>query len=202
MRKNKIIPYISIVFILCVLQCCNNVKNGKILDVGHSNSCNNKSDFEQKIDTLRQTIPTVTGNQSFSFEELSQDVWNWQNSHKFIEIDSATWFDNFNKPTQLGDYRYAYTTNYYYKEFDFKDSLFNLVVLQYVHNSNESYMYLVQFDRQGNRKNTLTLASIFKSPIDYEEIYSSIQENQITTYRYYNDMDKNIVKRDTMENLW
>jgi hypothetical protein len=166
-----------------------------------------KSDFERKIDSLRQIIPTVTGNQIFSFKELSQRVWAWQTSQKFIEIDSATWLNNFNKPTEFGTYgysgsgRYIYKTNYYYKEFDFKDNLFNLIILQYV-NDDRSFMHLVQFDKQGNRKKTLRLACIEKSPDGSGEEYSIIQGNKITTYYDYNDNDDDYDKIDTTEVLW
>ena len=185
----------------------------KVVDQPVSN--NTKSNFEHKVDSLRQIIPTVKGEQKLSFKELSQkmsfkklsqDVWDWQNSEKFIRIDSATWINNFNKPTKLGtyghDFKYAERvdkTIYYYKIFDFKDNLLNLIILQYV-SHDKSCMYLVQFDKQGNRKKTLLLAYIEKGPEWVEEIYSSNQGNKITTYGYYEDDDK--VKRDTVVTLW
>jgi len=167
------------------------------------------------IDSLRQIIPTVTGeqkfsfkelSQDFSFKELSQDVWNWRNSQKFIEIDSAIWVNSFNKPTKL--YPYGYSSGervgkkiYYYKIFDFKDNLFNLIVLKYVSND-RSCMYLVQFDKQGNRKKTLKLAYIEKGPEWNEEIYSLIRGNEITTYRYYDDDNDDNDYKDTVVTLW
>ena len=185
--------------------------------VNQSISNNTKSGFERKIDSLRQIIPIVTGNQTFSFnklsdshsfQKLSQGVWDWQNSSDFVKIDSTTWINHFIGSTQCEDveivalpfyYRDSYKVNYYYKEFDFKDSLINLIILQYV-NNDRSCMYLVQFDKQGNRKKILMLAYIEKGPEWVEEIYSSIQENKITTYRYYEDNDS--VKRDSVMTLW
>jgi len=160
-------------------------------------SCNNnksKTDnFESKIDSLQQIIPTIMNeNLIFSFSELSKNVWEWRKSQEFVEVDSAF--------IVLGDYKYYYQTNYFYKIVDFQDNMFNLVILQYIHNDNEAYMYLVQFDKQGNRKKIFILASIYKSPDEYEEKHSFIQKNEITTYRYYND--EGIVKRDTVMVVW
>ena len=162
---------------------------------------NSENDFGLKIDSLRQFIPIVTGNQIFSFKEISEDVWKWNDSQKFISIDSVTWCNNFYKPiNRESRCTYDYRNKYYYKKFDFKDDLFNLIILD--KGNDNSYMYLVQFDKQGNQIKTLTLASIYKHPYDYEEIYSSIQGNKITTYNYYEDFYDNLVERDTTETLW
>jgi hypothetical protein len=166
-------------------------------------SCNNeskKNNFESQMDLLKLNIPTITENQNFSFSEFSKDIWNWHKSHKFIEIDSIIWIDYCNNPTPLGDYRYDYQTNYYYETIDLQDDFTNLIILQYIHNNNESYMYLLQFDKKGNRRKVFVLASIFKSPDEYEEIHSSIQGNKIITYKYYDD--DGTVKRDTTITLW
>jgi hypothetical protein len=165
-----------------------------------ADSFSKKTNFELQVDSLKQTIPTVTGSLVFAFSEFSENVWDWKKSQTFLEIDSSMWFDYFNKPEQLGTYRYGYQTNYYLKIFDFQDSFFNLVTIQYIHNGNLCYMYFVQFDRHGNRKKTHILASIRKSPDEYEEVYSSIQGNEITTYTYYND--DGVIKRDTTVILW
>jgi len=184
-----------------------------------------ESDFEREIDSLRQIIPIVTGEQTFSFEKLSdgKKVWDWHrhNSQKLIKIDSITWFKYFVDTAQR--YRYVngerYVNNeyyekleytyesynnairYYYKEFDFKDNFFNLVFIQHSL-SNLSRMLLVQFDKQGNPQKSLVLAKVQIGQYDHKEEYSSIQGNKIITYSYYEDYEDSTVKRDTVETLW
>ena len=171
-----------------------------LLMVACSNS-SKTSDFERKIDGIKQTIPTISENQTFAFTMLSENVWNWQKSQEFVEIDSVFLVDFIDKPQQLIAYNYYYQTNYYYKIVDFQNNdYFNLIILQQIHNNNESYMYLLQFDKQGIRKKELVLASIFKSPDEYEELYSTIQGNKITTYRYY--VDDEAAQRDTTVIFW
>jgi hypothetical protein len=165
-------------------------------------SCNyksKKSDFELKIDLLKQTIPTVKEEQTYSFKDLSRNVWEWYKSEKLIEIDSAFREDYVNKPKPIMYYGEKYQRNYCYNFFDSQEDCFNLIIVQYV-NANESSMYLLQFDKQGERKKIFVLASISKSPDDYEEVYSLIQGNAITTYRYFND--EGFVKRDTTKIIW
>ena len=156
--------------------------------------------FESKIDSLKLFVPTISGNHTFSFAELSENKWEWQKSQNFIKIDSDLWVNYFDKPERLIGHGYYYQTNYYYKILDLQDNFINLIVLQYIHNDNESYMYLLQFDKQGNKFKSHILASIVKSPVDYEEVKSTIQGNEITTYKCY--MDEEIIKRDTIKILW
>ena len=163
---------------------------------------NNTSNFEQKIDSLKQFIPTISENHNFSFAEISENEWEWQKSQKFVEIDSSLWIDYFDKPTLLVGYKYYYQTNYYYKIIDFHDNFINMIILQHIHNNNESYMYLLQFDKHGNRQKAITLASIFKSRDEYEEVKSSIQSNKITTYSFYEDFDERTIKKDTTLVIW
>jgi hypothetical protein len=184
--------------------------------------------FQQKIDSLRQIIPTVTGNQIFSFKELSadKDVFKWHehNSQRFTKIDSITWYmffvdttkirshDEYGNKYNSADYirKYKYVKHfsnwgsyYYYKEFDFKDNLFNLVFLEYTNDSNKrSHIYLVQFDKQGNPQKSHILATIWVSADEYEEVYSEIQKNKIITYSYYQDDSDGRVEKDTTETLW
>jgi hypothetical protein len=160
----------------------------------------NKSEFEVKIESVTPTIPTVRGNQTFSFFELSEDIWNWQKLQNLTEIDSSLWVSYINKPDPIGSYSTDYQKNYFYKMIDFDDACIYLITLQYIRNNNESYMYLLQFDKQGNRKKMLVLASIYKSPDEYEEVHSSIQGRNIITYRYYSE--DSIIKRDTIVNSW
>lgn len=166
-------------------------------------SCNRTpkiSDFELTMDSLKQVIPTmeVTENQIFSFTELSKNIWDWQTVQKFEKIDTVFWNNYLNKFHPLNGYNYFYQKNYFYKIIDFENNYFNLIILQ--NQGDTSYMYLIQFDRQGNRKKVCLLASISKSPDDYEEIHSSIQNNKITTYKYYNDDGS--IKKDTIVSFW
>jgi hypothetical protein len=217
-----------LVFVLLFTIFCNNNGNLErkvdmskqitpVVAVNEPISNNTKNHFEQKVDSLRQIIPTVTGNQEFSFKEISENVWQWRNSQKFTQIDSITWVNNFGNPNPYDKSKY-YDTNYYYKEIDFKDSLFNIVILQYA-GGDRSNMYLVQIDKQGKPLKHHLLAFIRKHIADYEEVYSSIQENKITTYSHYEDYDLDSVKvigdtlvmpsgsrisviRDTVVTLW
>jgi hypothetical protein len=166
-------------------------------------SCNSKpseNDFVQKIDSLQLKVQTIHENYNFSFSDLSKNVWEWQKSQAFVKIDSATWVTYFDKPNSLIDYRYGYQTNYIYKFLDLRDNFINIIVLQYIHNDNESYMYLIQFDKNGNRRKVYILASIFKSPDDFEVIHSAVQGNKITTYKNY--IDAEIIEKDTTSILW
>ena len=183
--NNTNMRYFLLIFILLMKISCNNIHK--------------TSEFEQKIDSLKQIIPTISGNHTFSFAEISENVWEWQNSQKFIEIDSILWVDYFDKPQRLISYKYDYQTNYYYKIIDLQDNFFNFIILQHIHNNNESYMYLIQFDKQGNRQKAMVFASISKSPVDYKEVYSSIEGNKIATYEYYEDEDK-ILRNTTFVN--
>jgi hypothetical protein len=190
-------------------------------------SNNDKSDFERTIDSLRQFIPRVKGNQIFSFKEFSGKALNWQesqfikkdiatwdkigdlwlNPQKLIKIDSAIWVNNFGKRhpngyLPSGDIKGSFGKFfYYYKELDLNDNLFNIIVLEWV-NKTQSYMYLVQFDKQGNRKKgAFELANIWANPDGTGEIYSVVQGNKIKTYSYtYFDDDG--YKYDTTEVLW
>lgn len=197
--KNFILLGLLFLFIISCNNTSLNCVNPKVI----KQQTDNTNLFLKKIDSIKKNIPVVDGkNMTFDFYSLSPKRWDWYMIHYFIEIDSIFMKDYIDKPTPLNDsYNKYYQTNYYYKVISMNNNLYNLLILQRIHNDNEAYMYLVQLDSNGERVNLITVASIFKSPIDYEEVTSVINDGIITKYIHYHmeDWDGEIEdKKDTI----
>ena len=199
--RQRGIKKVIILLVVCLVGCGNNQPNNQ-LENNIDDNQNAQTIFEKKVDSLKQILSSIsTDNQTFDFHLLSKNEWDWWKKNNFIIIDSLFFYEYANKPTSLTGYGNYYQTNYFYKIIDIDNGLFNVIVLQRIHNDNECYMYLLQFDKYGKRKNTVLLASLFKSPSDYEEIKSEMRNRIITTYKLYQsydwDGDKEEEKKDT-----
>jgi len=176
-----------IITIICILGClfsCQNNKN-QLFNGSNNNQPLENNVFIEKFDSLKQIIPIISENALFDFYTLSENGWDWYQKNDYVEIDSLFFNEYVNVPEPLIGYGSYYQTNYFYKIIDIEDGLYNIVTLQRIHNNNEAYMYLIQFDKEGKRVNIILLASLSKSPTDYEVVKSKMNDGVITTYKHY-----------------
>lgn len=137
--------------------------------VAFSNNCiNSKSSFIDIYESLKVKIPVIDNKESnlFSFDSLSNnDIWNWNKSDDLLIVDS-NFFTNYLADVKEFTTFKNYQTIYFNYIVDFNDDSKYLVLSQYIHNGDESNMYLVSFTNEGIVLNVFLLAKIEKSPDD------------------------------------
>jgi hypothetical protein len=145
----------------------------------------------------------VSVSDTFDFYKISDNGWDWVNEKRFIKIDSVFCRQYIHHPEALSNFSSA--TYYFYGTIQLPDNMHNLIVIEYLH-KNEIYMYLLRFDREGNRKKAYLLAHLFGF-IDESQIEKSIiKDNKLVKFNeHFYDQEENttVVIRDTMVNvLW
>jgi hypothetical protein len=137
--------------------------------VTFSNNCiNSKSSFIDIYELLKVKIPVIDNKESnlFSFDSLSNnDIWNWNKSDDLIIVDSIFFTKYLTDVKEFTTFK-NYQTIYFTYIVDFNDDSKYLVFSQYIHNGDESNMYLVSFTNEGIVLNVFLLAKIEKSPDD------------------------------------
>jgi hypothetical protein len=148
-----------------------------LIVVAFSNNCiNSKSSFIDIYESLKVKIPVIDNKKSnlFSFDILSNnDIWNWYKSDDLVKVDSNFFVNYLTDVKEFATFK-NYQTIYFNCIVDFNDDSKYLVLSQYVHNGDESNMYLVSFTNEGIVLNVFLLAKIEKSPDDLLKIRSEL----------------------------
>jgi hypothetical protein len=130
-------------------------------------------DFLLEIDSLKKVLPIVS-NQMFDFRRMSsENEFDWYKSTEIHKVDDV-FFEKHLRQSEVFTNWSDYQSLYYCCFIGCPLSTIPLVVMQRVHNDDESNMFLVLFDSSGTVKNVDIIATITKSPIDYFQVTSEI----------------------------
>jgi hypothetical protein len=180
---------ILILFLSFLLSCKNGqqVKNTRI----------------DKLDSISSFL-SEKNIQSFDFKNLRpSDLWNWKDNPDLKKVDTGfynEYLSNIEAFNTWDDYQDLYwlgTAQCRIKN--------NLILAQWIHNGDESNMYLIGFDENGLNYKTLKVATLFKSPNDFIYTKSNIIDGRLkrVTVKYFVDIDnKEISFKDSIiENI-
>jgi hypothetical protein len=164
-------------------------------------SLKSQSRFIDIFDSLKVKIPIIKSDHYiFSFyKSYGKDRWyrNEKNEKKDLIILDNNFYTNYlSINDEFTIYRKDYQTFYLNCIVDFDDEFKHLVLSQYIHNGNESYIYLVSFRNDGIILNVFLLAKTAASPIDFLNISSELV-NSKTVKRikiYMDDSDSKTIK--------
>jgi hypothetical protein len=178
-----------------------------ILSLAFLLSCKNgqqvKNPMVDKPDSIFSSL-SEKNIQSFDFKNLKPgDLWNWKNNPDLKKVDTGFYkvyladIEVFSKWNNYQDLFWLGTTQCKMKN--------KLILAQWIHNGDESNMYLIGFDENGLNCKTLKVAALFKSSNDFIFTKSNIIDGKIirVTVRYFVDIDnKEISYKDSItENI-
>jgi len=110
----------------------------------------------------------------FGFDKLpNKDIWNWYKSDDLVKVDSNFFADYLANVKEFIAYK-NYQTIYFNYIVDFNDDFKHIVFSQFIHNGDESNMYLISFTNEGRVLNVFLLAKIEKSPDDLLKMRSEL----------------------------
>lgn len=166
-----------------------------------SNCLNIKSNFTDFYESLTVKIPMIDARKKdvFSFDKLSNnDIWNWYKSDRLVEVDSNFYADYLAVIKEFATYE-KYQTFYFSYIVDFHDEAKHLVLSQFIHNGDESNMYLVSFTNEGIVLNVFLIAKIEKSPDDLLKTRSELVKlNNLKTTKIFMVADNEKVYKDSV----
>lgn len=165
-----------------------------------NNPLKSKSNFTEIYDSLKVKLKVIKIKYYvFSFDKMFDgDIWNWYKSDNLYKVDSSFYTEYLCNEKELTIWK-DYQTLYFTYIVDFNDEFKHLVISQFIHNGNESNMYLVNFSDKGKILGVFLLAKIEKSPDDLLKLSSElINLNLIKTTKIFMVADKNEIFKDSI----
>jgi hypothetical protein len=162
------------------------------------------NDFGYRLDSIFSLLKdkNIT---SFNFENLRiGNVWNWPNSKHIVKADSSFYQSFLFGKTQFTMYSKDYQDIYFIGTTNFDKKRY-LVLGQWIHNGDESNMYLIEFNDENKISKLLLVAELFKGPDDYIHSYSKLTENSLTRIKISESTDsKNLAgySKDSITELF
>jgi len=152
-------------------------------------------------ESLKGKIPVIDNKNinHFSFEILSNNgIWSWYKSDDLVKVDSNFFLNYLTDVKEFATFK-NYQTIYFNYIVDFNDDSKYLVLSQYIHNGDESNMYLVSFTNEGIVLNVFLLAKIEKSPDDLLKTRSELVNlNTMKTTKIFMVADDAVVFKDSV----
>lgn len=129
------------------------------------------SGFERWIDSLKTSLP-VFESHVFSFDSLApRQEFHWHEATMLRKVGEEE-LERYFEVNKVFRWWKGYQTVFYYCLVSTVGGSISVVVVQRIHNDDESNMYLVGFDSTGKPNSVDLLAQISKSPDDFTQVMS------------------------------
>jgi len=138
---------------------------------------------------------------TFNFENFTKtNIWNWHSSKNIIKADAFFYKRFLMNKMEFSGYEENYQ-DIYYLGITQIGMIKYLIIGQWIHNDDESNMYLIDFDKYGVINKVFSIAGLYKGPDDYYNFYSHLKNNilvRITIKRSTLPKNQQMVIKDSI----